>query len=538
MIARRSITATRLILLASLFLVAFDNLSFWNKLFTIIDDSSSLNAGFVVSNAVFLLALFNLVLSLFAFKYVLKPVLIIVLFCAAAVNYFTHSYGVIINSSMIRNVFETDPREAGELMTLDLFYYLFLLGLVPSILIYLVKVEYKPLLKEASLRILIILASVSAIALTVGLQYKTFSLVYRNNREIRYFVNPTYPFYALYKYISKLENPADRELVDIGADALRDASRADKKKLVILVVGETARAQNFELNDYHRDTNPRLKNADIFNFSNTYSCGTDTAESIPCIFSRLGHDDVGRSNPARYKNLLDVLARTGVHVLWRDNNSGCKGVCKRVKTENMTTLDIPGLCNDDGCYDEVLLYNLQQYVDQTDDDTLIVLHQDGSHGPAYFKRYPESFRVFTPECTKAQVQDCPQQDIINSYDNTILYTDYFLSKVIDFLKQNSSSRDTAMIYFSDHGESLGENGIYLHGLPYFLAPDEQKHIPMIMWLSRGYTDLLKINRTCLTRSSGKRFSHDNVFDTVLDLFRIKTGLYNPEGNIFASCKDG
>lgn len=536
MIARRSMTATRLILLVSLFLVAFDNLSFWNKLFSIIGNSSSLNAGFVISNFIFLLALFNLVLSLFAFRYVLKPVLITVLFCAAAVNYFTHSYGVIVNSSMIRNVFETNPREAGELMTLDLFYYMFLLGLVPSVLVYLVKVDYKPLFKEASLRILVLLVSVSAIALTVGLQYKTFSLVYRNNREIRFFVNPTYPFYALYKYVSKLENPAGRKLVDIGADAHRDNSHADKKKIVILVVGETARAKNFELNDYHRDTNPRLKNADIFNFSNTYSCGTDTAESVPCIFSRLGHDDIGRSNPARYKNLLDVLVHAGVHVLWRDNNSGCKGVCKRVKSENMATLDIPGICNSEGCYDEVLLYNLQQYIDQTDDDALIVLHQDGSHGPAYYKRYPDSFRVFTPECTKAQVQDCRQREIVNSYDNTILYTDYFLSKVIDFLKKNTSTHDTAMIYFSDHGESLGENGIYLHGLPYFLAPDEQIHIPMIMWLSRGFTDLLNIDRTCLSRSTDKRFSHDNLFDTVLYLFQVKTSIYKPGYNMFASCE--
>ena len=537
MIAHRSMTASRLILLTSLFLVIFDNLSFWNKISSIIGNSSSLEAGFVISNFIFLVALFNLVLSLFAFKYILKPVLIIVLFCAAAVNYFTHSYGVIINSSMIRNVFETNPAEAVELMTMDLFYYLFLLGLIPSTLIYLVKVKYNPLFKEVSLRIFIMLVSLSAIALTVGLQYKTFSLVYRNNREIRYFVNPTYPFYALYKYISKLENPADRDLVEIGADAHRDNSHANKKKLVILVVGETARAKNFELNNYHRDTNPKLKNADIFNFSNTYSCGTDTAESIPCIFSRLGHDDINGSNPARYKNLLDILSRTGVDVLWRDNNSGCKGVCNRVKTENMTTLDIPGICNSHGCYDEVLLYNLQRYIDQTGDDALIVLHQDGSHGPAYFKRYPESFRVFTPECTKAQVQDCRQQDIINSYDNTILYTDYFLSKVIKLLRKNSTNHDTAMLYLSDHGESLGENGIYLHGLPYFLAPDEQIHIPMILWLSEGFTNQLNINRSCLFDSTKRRFSHDNLFDTVLGMFKVKTSIYRKGYDIFSSCKN-
>jgi lipid A ethanolaminephosphotransferase len=232
---------------------------------------------------------------------------------------------------------------------------------------------------------------------------------------------------------------------------------------------------------------------------------------------------------------LDVLAHAGISVLWKDNNSGCKGVCQRVTTENTEILNVKGLCADGECFDEVMLRGLQDYFDKLKNDTVIILHQKGSHGPAYYKRHPASFKVFMPECTNDQVQDCPQADIVNAYDNTILYTDYFLAEVIKLLKTNIGKYNTAMLYMSDHGESLGEDGIYLHGLPYSFAPEGQTHIPFIMWLSKDFSDSFGLDTECVKRQRNTAYSHDNLFHSVLGMLNIKTTAYQADYDVFSHC---
>jgi lipid A ethanolaminephosphotransferase len=160
----------------------------------------------------------------------------------------------------------------------------------------------------------------------------------------------------------------------------------------------------------------------------------------------------------------------------------------------------------------------------------IILHQKGSHGPSYYKRSPKNFKLFLPECTKDNVQDCDQQSIINAYDNTIVYTDYVLAKLIDLLKVQQYS--TAMLYVSDHGESLGENNIYLHGLPYAFAPRQQTHVPMIFWASDRFLLEKSIEPAKLAQTSSGRFSHDNLFHSVLGLFHVTTEIYRPELDLF------
>jgi lipid A ethanolaminephosphotransferase len=309
-----------------------------------------------------------------------------------------------------------------------------------------------------------------------------------------------------------------------------------KKTITILVLGETARAENFSLNGYYRDTNPLLSKQDIISFSNFYACGTSTAVSLPCMFSHLGRAKYSESKARESENLLDVLAHAGVRVWWRDNNSGCKGVCDRIETENMAKLKHKDFCGDSGCYDEILLQGLQEYADNLESDAFIVLHLKGSHGPAFYRRYPEPFKKFTPVCESSQLDKCPRQDIVNAYDNSILYTDYILSRVIDFLKTNSDTFYTSMIYVSDHGESLGENNIYLHGLPYLIAPDAQKHIPFILWFSKGFEESYGIDRAHLESISASRHSHDDLFDSVLGLLDIRTKEYDPRQDIFAGAK--
>jgi len=313
----------------------------------------------------------------------------------------------------------------------------------------------------------------------------------------------------------------------------RDAAKAEaarfveEAKAIIRDKGTGVKASFYSIEGNPED--------EVISFDNTYSCGTDTAESVPCIFSHFDRADYSVGKAAQYQNVLDILSRAGVQVLWRDNNSGCKGVCSRVTMDDLAKLAVPDLCNDEECFDEILLYKLQDRVKQATTDILIVLHQKGSHGPAYYKRHPQRFSLFHPECTTNAPQHCEKEELINAYDNTLLYTDYFLHETIDFLKNITDRYNTLMIYVSDHGESLGENGIYLHGLPYFIAPDEQRHIPFIIWLSNEYAEAYHIRKECLIKQQHQFYSHDNIFHSLLGLFGVETELYKQHYDVFWQC---
>lgn len=300
-----------------------------------------------------------------------------------------------------------------------------------------------------------------------------------------------------------------------------DASRlnTEKKKLVVFIVGETARAQNFALSGYEVPTNPLLsKRDDIVFLNNVSSCGTATAISLPCMFSKFGRNDWSQEKES-YENIVDVLAKTGVRIIWRDNNSGGdKAIAKRMH-------DVVKFRGKE--FDEVLLKDFQSNLDKAYEDTFVVLHQEGSHGPTYFKRYPDSFKKFSPTCDTQELDKCSHEQIVNTYNNTIVYTDYIINQTINLLKANEDKYETTLIYVSDHGESLGENGIYLHGLPYMIAPEAQKHVPAIFYVGnkQGTT------REALHVKANERFSHDNLFHTLLGRFAIKTNEYKPNLDI-------
>ena len=220
-----------------------------------------------------------------------------------------------------------------------------------------------------------------------------------------------------------------------------------------------------------------------------------------------------------------------MQVLWRDNDSGCKGVCARVPTDDLNYAQIAPYCNNNECYDEVLLHKLDDYINTNLGDKLIVLHKRGNHGPAYYKRYPTQFNKFTPTCNSNELHKCTDAQIVNTYDNIIVYTDYFLDSIIKYLEKNNNKYQSALIYVSDHGESLGEKGIYLHAIPYVFAPQEQKHIPFIVWFSQDFAIGNKQHLPSLTK---QEFSHDHLFHTLLGLFNVQTVAYQPQLDIFAS----
>ncbi len=294
----------------------------------------------------------------------------------------------------------------------------------------------------------------------------------------------------------------------------------------MLVVGESARAENFGILGYNRDTTPKLdKEAGLIAFTDVHSCGTETAVSVPCMFSNMGRKDYDASKAKNEEGLLDVLKRAGIDVIWRDNQSGCKGTCDRVTLQDVSNLKDPALCANSECRDEILLQGLQGFIEHLDKDTVLVLHQMGSHGPEYFKRYPKEYEHFTPVCESNALNNCSRESIVNGYDNTLVYTDHVLSSLIDVLRSNQDKVDTAMLYLSDHGESLGEYNLFLHGTPYMLAPEQQKHVAMLAWFSDNYQKAYSVDTHCLQMNRDKPLSQDNLFHSMLGLLEVKSTVY-------------
>jgi lipid A ethanolaminephosphotransferase len=522
------LSSTKLIILASTGLVLFYNFAFFRNVLDTYTTSSS-NLAFVASVALLLGCVIALLFALVDSRYTIKPVLITIFLLSSLAAYFMDSYNVIIDSTMIQNAVMTDFRESAELLNLKLVLYFLLLGIVPSVLIYRISIPHGSLKSGVITKlkfVAVILLLITALLLLFGKNYAAF---FREHKQLRYYTNPVAYIYAADKYLKGVFANRNIPVEPIGLDA--SVPHTDThRELTILVVGETARADRFSLNGYPRETNPLLKKENVISFTHMRSCGTSTAVSVPCMFSMYDRSDYDDEKGVATENLLDVLTHAGIQVLWRDNNSDSKGVALRVKYEDYKSPETNPDC-DIECRDDGMLAGLQDYIDAQQGDMLIVLHQMGNHGPAYYKRYPKSFEKFTPACQTNELEECSEDEINNAYDNAILYTDYFLARVIGLLKQNSKDFETALIYMSDHGESLGESGIYLHGLPYFMAPDVQKNVASILWFGDNY-DEIDINS--IRKKSDREYSHDNLFYTILGLMEVKTELYKRDMDIIYS----
>lgn len=529
-----------LTLLVAAFIIGPDNIAFWRELASVSRVGDAGGWPFAAATAVLLVSALALLLSLFAFRWLYKPFLIAILLTAAVVGYFMGTYGVVVDDTMILNTLNTDVSEVHGLLNPALYWHLFVYWLLPSALILWVQIKRGVWWRQALVRVAFVVVMAVVAFAALASHYKTFSLTSRAHRELRLYINPTYAIYSAMEVAYGQAAAANHPLVKIGMDAHRSpaADERQQRKIVILVVGETTRAANWGLSGYRRHTTPELAALDhLLNFPDAHSCGTSTAISVPCMFSYTTREDFDVGRASYTENLLDLLQRAGVTVLWLENQEGgCKGVCERVPTVDMRKLRIPGVCGDDNCLDSVFLHGLRKRIKSTSGDLLLVLHSMGSHGPKYFKRYPEAFRVYTPTCNTNRPQQCSRQSLINSYDNTIRYIDHVLAALIDLLKGFAGQADTALVYLSDHGESLGEHGIYLHGFPYLIAPDEQTHIPMILWMAPGFVPDSGLTRACARRQTRKRVGHDHLFSTVMGLMDVESQLYDPDLDILAPCR--
>ena len=530
----RSVVA---ILATAAFITCFDNNALWHEV-------SRLTQGrehvWSVSVAFFamLLGTLNILLAVAALRRSLKPVLIAVLLLSALLGFFMSEYKIVVDPFMIQSVLETDRREVRDLITPSLVRHVALFGVAPSMLVALV-----PLVplgpsgwgKDMAYRAGLVTASLVALVLAVYLAYQDLSVFTQRHRHVRMLMNPGYPIYALVQNIRGMSPQRRSRKALAPAAARRPHASRDRKTLFVLVVGETARADRFALNGYGRETNRYTRALGVTSFSRVASCGTSTAESIPCLFSSLGRAEFSRDRAQGRENLLELLQRLGVDVRWRENNTGCKGVCAGIEMERFGAADGGSCTVANGCYDEVLVADLERLAADPAKDHLLVLHQRGSHGPAYQNNTPAWAKRFSPECTSGQVTECTSAQIDNAYDNTILYSDWILAKVIESLRDWADLYDVAMLYVSDHGESLGEAGIYLHGFPYAIAPEEQIHIPMLFWASDGFYESRRISSACIKEQVDEPLSHDNVFHTIVSVFDVTTDWYRPALDVFAPC---
>lgn len=531
------IPAWRFNLVFSIALATVYNVPFWRGVLMTGAGKGAHGLLFVAGLGIVVAAVLNVFCNLFAYRGLHKVLVGVTLIVASLLLYFMSSYGVMVDKTMLENVLQTDAREVGELISVDLLGYLLLLGIVPVLLLKKLRLRYEKPVKQTLLNMLVIAGSMMLLILVALMLYKDFAPFFRMHRDLRLMLNPISLVSAANVELKDVLHH-DREARMIAGDAYRAAGSGEnaRKDVVVLVVGETARAQNFSLGGYGRNTNPELGKKDIIYFSNTTSCGTSTAVSLPCMFSQFPRSDYSDSRGRNYESLLDVADRTGVRVYWVDNNSGCKGVCDRVGIRIVEDDGGDEYCNETECFDETLVAELDRLLDGIDRDTLIVLHQKGSHGPAYYRRVPPGFKRFTPVCETEELRHCSEREIVNAYDNTILYTDHVLAGVIDRLDKASDRFNTAMIYMSDHGESLGESGLYLHGAPYLLAPPEQKRVPFALWLSAPFVSGHALDESCLRDRSAVPVSHDNLFHTVLSLFDIQTAVYQPTLDITSPCR--
>ncbi|WP_126356537.1 phosphoethanolamine transferase EptA [Cedecea lapagei] len=494
---------------------------------------------FAASVPVVLFCAWLTIFSVVNLPWLRKPALVLLVIGCAASNYFMFTYGAVIDKNMMVNVFETNSQEAAALVTPQLVSWLALAGIVPALLLVLVKVQPARWWHTVLTRLVSILAGLLVIILIAALFYKDYASLFRNNKGVVKMVTPANYISALSRYSKERWFAGDQMLIKIGEDAQKGAviRQQPKKTLVVLVVGEASRAENYSLGGYGRETNPQLKKQGVIYFHNASSCGTETAVSVPCMFSDMPRKSYDADLARHQEGLLDVLAHAGVNVLWRDNDGGCKGACDRVPHTDMTQWKLDVYCKDGACIDDVLLHRLDNVMEGLRQDTVIVLHLMGSHGPAYYQRYPDTFRRFTPTCDSNQIQDCSREALVNTYDNTLLHTDDVLSRTIDKLKQHQDKLNTALIYLADHGESLGESGIYLHGTPYMLAPSQQTHIPLLFWLSQDYRQNFALDSDCLAhKAASDPVSQDNLFSTLLGMMNIRSQVYQRDMDILANCR--
>lgn len=538
---KKSISLSGFNMLLAIWLGLILNFAFYQKIheFT---PYTNLKAGLLlVATALIIIAFYNLVLQWLNWKWNAKILASVLIILGGFSAYFVNSLGVVITPDQIQNMLQTDAREVRDLWSMRLFIWTLVFVIFPLCVIWMLKIQPASLGRQILQKGL---SSVVSLGLILGLLfcfYVDYAAIFREHRDLKGMLSPQNSIASTLSYYKKKAPKANLPLITYGEDAhlLQQAQMQEHPKLMVLVVGETARAESFALNGYARNTNPELSKLAVINFSQVSSCGTATAVSVPCMFSGMSRETYDEQLASHREGLLDIAQRAGYQVTWIDNNSGCKGACDRVQKYQIPAQLKQKWCDAAGeCFDEILVDSLKDYLAHLDKNNpkpqLIVLHQMGSHGPAYFKRSKTPYQPFQPTCNSNAIQGCSTEELKNSYDNSIVYTDHVLAQIVETLKQQTQYQ-TGFWYLSDHGESTGEHGLYLHGAPYSMAPTQQTHVPMLMWFSDAWKQQNTQQVSCLKGQTEQARSQDHLFPSLLSLLDIKTQVTEAKNDMLAQC---
>jgi len=538
-----------LVVWLALYLLLAANWPLWHELARIGGGAPSLYMPMVAVLAALLFCANVGLLTLTAWSRWAKPLWVLVAAIAAVVQHYMLTYRVVMDPGMLANAMATDAGEVRDLLSVSMLLQLLLVAGPVAWFLWRVPMRRVPMLGQLWRNAALLLAMAVLAAGTIVVSNRQLAPLMRNHTTLRYMMNPVASIYSATKVTLGPVFSHRRQFIPITAGTQLGAAYATQQRppMLVLVVGETARADHFGLNGYARDTTPALAARGVLSWKAATSCGTSTLASVPCMFSPLGRDQfVGRKDD--YENLMDVLQASGLAVLWLDNQpGGCKGVCDRVPhASTFSGLDDAtrkALCRGDECLDEVMLKGLDERLaampaERRAKGVVLVMHQMGSHGPAYFERSSAAAKRFMPECRTNVLTDCTHGELVNAFDNTIAYTDQFLGQVIDWLQARSGQYDPALLYMSDHGESLGEYGLFLHGVPYDLAPQVQKHVPLVMWFGQGMRARDQLSTQCLGARLDAPVSHDNLFHTVLGVMDVQNSRYQGGMDLVESCRVG
>lgn len=439
-------------------------------------------------------------------------------------------YGIAMTPDMVRNFLATDFHEASGYWSWSLALNFILITLPGLLLINRLRSSRRPESKLKRLGICVVTLLCGVFVLFIQLQ--PFSALMRGDKSLRYLFAPVNIVYSTSSTLLRDQNPekAQKVIVDASPKAI---FTSDKPTLFVVLIGETARSTNWQLASYEKPTNPELSKLNIINIPKVQACGTSTDVSLPCMLSRVGRRDYDRKRILTEESLPSLLKRAGFSVTWVDNQSGCKGTCDGVRVTKPTP--DPLYCHAGTCMDGVFNRSIDEAFNalKTQSHAVLFLHMMGSHGPAYYKRSTESEKVFGKECTDPTFKSCSKESIRAAYDSSIRYTDRVVAELIRKL-QNKTDINTALIYLSDHGESLGENGLYLHGAPYYIAPDEQKIVPMVMWFSEPFKKNYTIDTRVIEENSHKPVTHDHLYHTILGLLNVRSSTYDSQWDLSAN----
>ncbi|KMK51452.1 sulfatase [[Actinobacillus] muris] len=538
---RFRLSSTSLIGLVSLYFALVLNYPFYAKILSLQPLTFSAQDAFLLTVPLFVFFVLNACFQLLALPWLHKIVMPLLLIISATISYNALFFDVYFTRDMLTNVMQTTLAESSRLITLPFVLWVGLFGGIPALLYLSVKVHYRPWLKEIAYRFAAIMLSALVLVGIGTLFYQDYASFSRNNKTITALIVPSNFIGAgISKYKRWLRNNTPHQQIDQNAAQAKPDSY---RHITVIVMGETTRAQNWGLNGYSRQTTPLLaKRGDqIINFRNVESCDTFTAGSVPCLFSNMDRANYDALKAEKSDTILDILQRSGVEVVWLDNDTGCKGVCDRVPYKDVTALNLPEFCRNGECLDNILLPELDRVLaenERTGKDIVVVLHTMGSHGPTYYERYSPEFRYFSPTCDTNEINRCTKAELVNTYDNSIIYIDQFIDKVIQRLEYRDDV-EGSVIYLSDHGESLGEKGIYLHSTPRSIAPEVQTKVPMVMWFNSRWWQNEGIDFNCLTQNARtKPYSHDNFYSTIYGIMDMETRntSYRAEMDIVGQCK--